>query len=172
MCEIASRQLPFEDVRDNSLISGLVKEGERPDIPPDCPVTFSKLIQQCWNADPNARPECEQILDEMAKHGHEFGDQTPQVAPEMSKSANSPSSSLSSSGSNPPSSGTRSLPPPPPPRRAEDTRPKLKVLFNFNATESDQLTIQQGEIVRLIAKDASGWWEGELNGKKGLFPGE
>ncbi|KAL9655961.1 hypothetical protein ABK040_007582 [Willaertia magna] len=58
---------------------------------------------------------------------------------------------------------------PPPPKKEE--KPKVKALYNYQATADDELTLKEGEIYILIDKDPSGWWEGELNGKRGLFPG-
>jgi hypothetical protein len=33
------------------------------------------------------------------------------------------------------------------------------------------LNLVEGDKVEVTKKDASGWWEGILDGKKGLFPG-
>jgi len=34
----------------------------------------------------------------------------------------------------------------------------------------DELTFKEGDMIHLVAKDDSGWWSGEFNGKIGLFP--
>lgn len=63
--------------------------------------------------------------------------------------------------------------PPPLPKKAVDPRPKLRAAYDYEATAVDELTLKEGDIVYLIEKDVSGWWEGELvlSGKRGLFPG-
>ncbi|KAE8622505.1 hypothetical protein XENTR_v10005264 [Xenopus tropicalis] len=54
------------------------------------------------------------------------------------------------------------------------TKPReyCKVLFPYEAMNEDELTIRDGDIVTVLSKECvdAGWWEGELNGKKGVFP--
>ncbi|XP_053313284.1 SH3 domain-containing kinase-binding protein 1 isoform X2 [Spea bombifrons] len=47
-----------------------------------------------------------------------------------------------------------------------------KVLFPYEALNEDELTIREGDIVAVINKDCVdvGWWEGEINGRRGVFP--
>ncbi|XP_073796907.1 SH3 domain-containing kinase-binding protein 1 isoform X4 [Danio rerio] len=47
-----------------------------------------------------------------------------------------------------------------------------KVIFPYEAQNEDELSIKEGDIVTIINKDCAdaGWWLGELNGKKGVFP--
>ncbi|NXG49976.1 SH3K1 protein, partial [Psilopogon haemacephalus] len=63
------------------------------------------------------------------------------------------------------------------PAKAEvDSRTKTKeyckVIFPYEAQNDDELTIREGDVVTLISKDCIdvGWWEGELNGRRGVFP--
>uniref|UniRef100_A0A670YJP7 SH3 domain-containing kinase-binding protein 1 n=1 Tax=Pseudonaja textilis TaxID=8673 RepID=A0A670YJP7_PSETE len=57
-----------------------------------------------------------------------------------------------------------------------DSRTKMKeyckVIFPYEAQNEDELTIREGDIVTLVNKDCidAGWWEGELNGRRGVFP--
>lgn len=44
------------------------------------------------------------------------------------------------------------------------------VEFAYQAQHDDELTITVGDIVANIKKDDGGWWEGELDGRRGLFP--
>ncbi|KAF7721425.1 hypothetical protein EC973_004690 [Apophysomyces ossiformis] len=44
------------------------------------------------------------------------------------------------------------------------------VLYDFEAVNSDELNIREGDKVIVTKKDDSGWWEGVLNGKTGIFP--
>ncbi|XP_018596690.1 SH3 domain-containing kinase-binding protein 1 isoform X2 [Scleropages formosus] len=44
------------------------------------------------------------------------------------------------------------------------------VEFDYKAQHDDELTITVGDIISNIRKDEGGWWEGELAGRRGLFP--
>ena len=45
-----------------------------------------------------------------------------------------------------------------------------RVTFSYNAEDEDELTLKVGDIIENIADWETGWWDGELNGKKGVFP--
>jgi hypothetical protein len=45
-----------------------------------------------------------------------------------------------------------------------------KVLFPYQAQESNELTFAKDDIIRIVSQEDVGWWEGELNGFVGLFP--
>ncbi|XP_056284917.1 CD2-associated protein [Pseudoliparis swirei] len=47
-----------------------------------------------------------------------------------------------------------------------------KVKFAFEATNEDELTIKEGDILHILSKDTGepGWWRGEIGGKDGVFP--
>ncbi|XP_039749787.1 SH3 domain-containing kinase-binding protein 1 isoform X2 [Pararge aegeria] len=49
---------------------------------------------------------------------------------------------------------------------------QCRVLFPYAAVNDDELTLEEGEIVNIVSKDAPdrGWWRGELHGRVGLFP--
>jgi myosin I len=61
--------------------------------------------------------------------------------------------------------------PPPNLPKKKESKPQAKALFDYDATASDELTIKEGDIINIVEKSESGWWEGEINGKVGLFPG-
>ncbi|NXY81581.1 CD2AP protein, partial [Alcedo cyanopectus] len=45
------------------------------------------------------------------------------------------------------------------------------VEYDYDAVHDDELTIRVGEIIRNVKKlEEEGWLEGELNGKRGMFP--
>ncbi|KAG8546206.1 hypothetical protein GDO81_019543, partial [Engystomops pustulosus] len=62
------------------------------------------------------------------------------------------------------------------PRTETDSKPKAKetcrALYNYEATNDDELSFKEGDVIHLISKDTGdpGWWRGELNGKEGVFP--
>ena len=45
-------------------------------------------------------------------------------------------------------------------------------MFDYDAANPDELTLKEGQVVVVLSKHAgdSGWWEGELHGKRGVFP--
>uniref|UniRef100_A0A3B3VHX9 SH3 domain containing 21 n=1 Tax=Poecilia latipinna TaxID=48699 RepID=A0A3B3VHX9_9TELE len=48
---------------------------------------------------------------------------------------------------------------------------KVLVLVDFEATISDELTVKMGEVVTNVTKaNEDGWLQGELRGKRGIFP--
>ena len=49
---------------------------------------------------------------------------------------------------------------------------KVRALFDYDAQSEHELSFKQGEIINIVEKDTSGWWNGELNGQFGLFPAE
>ena len=47
----------------------------------------------------------------------------------------------------------------------------VEVQYDYNAQDSDELTIRVGDIIRNCEPAVyEGWMEGELNGKRGVFP--
>jgi len=45
------------------------------------------------------------------------------------------------------------------------------VEFDYDATEDDELTIKVGDVITEVVKSScDGWYEGKLNGKRGMFP--
>lgn len=44
---------------------------------------------------------------------------------------------------------------------------KVKAIYSYEAEEDNELNFQENEILEIINEDPSGWWEAELNGKKG-----
>jgi len=43
---------------------------------------------------------------------------------------------------------------------------------NFNGQEAEELTFRQNDIFLITSKPFPDWWEGEVNGRRGLFPRE
>ena len=42
--------------------------------------------------------------------------------------------------------------------------------YEYKAEQEDELTLKVGDIITGVLTADGGWWEGELNGKKGMFP--
>ncbi|XP_041720869.1 CD2-associated protein isoform X3 [Coregonus clupeaformis] len=47
-----------------------------------------------------------------------------------------------------------------------------KATFAFEATNEDELTLKEGDVIQILSKDTGepGWWRGEVGGKEGVFP--
>ncbi|KAJ3223377.1 Unconventional myosin-Ie [Chytriomyces hyalinus] len=58
---------------------------------------------------------------------------------------------------------------PPPPLPPAKKLPQCKALYDYDATEADELSFKAGDIITIVSKD-EGWWTGNLRGQKGLFP--
>lgn len=48
---------------------------------------------------------------------------------------------------------------------------KAKATFDYTAEEDNELEFNEGDIINVLNRDDSGWWEGECNGRVGMFPG-
>ena len=46
----------------------------------------------------------------------------------------------------------------------------VEVKFDYDAEQPDELTLKVGDIIRNCKLVEDGWMEGELNGKRGIFP--
>ncbi|XP_041824216.1 SH3 domain-containing kinase-binding protein 1 isoform X2 [Melanotaenia boesemani] len=44
------------------------------------------------------------------------------------------------------------------------------VEFDYEAQQDDELSLTVGDVIVNIRRDDGGWWEGELGGRRGLFP--
>ena len=47
---------------------------------------------------------------------------------------------------------------------------RAKVLFEYKAENDDELSLVVGDIIQVTKQTDDGWWEGEHNGEKGVFP--
>uniref|UniRef100_A0A915PJ71 Uncharacterized protein n=1 Tax=Setaria digitata TaxID=48799 RepID=A0A915PJ71_9BILA len=64
-------------------------------------------------------------------------------------------------------------------RRPEKPKPPLKpkplplveALYSYEAQDTDELSFVTGDKFELVNKDSSGWWQGRIQSRTGLFPG-
>ena len=47
---------------------------------------------------------------------------------------------------------------------------RVVAIYDYEAQGDEELTLRDGDIVNVIAKEDDVWWKGELNGKEGMFP--
>ncbi|XP_026769937.3 SH3 domain-containing protein 21 isoform X1 [Pangasianodon hypophthalmus] len=57
-------------------------------------------------------------------------------------------------------------------RKKTNIKECCQVMFDYTANAEDELDLKKGDIVTIINKvnDDEGWWEGEVNGRRGFFP--
>jgi len=65
----------------------------------------------------------------------------------------------------PPQGGGRGGGPPPP-----SNVPKAQAQYSYQGQTQDELSFNEGDVIIIHKKDPGGWWEGELNGKRGWIP--
>lgn len=70
--ELVSRKIPFSDANDPALIPSWVENGEREEIPVNCPKKLSTLIQACWEGDADKRPDAEAVVTFLKSDCDEF----------------------------------------------------------------------------------------------------
>ncbi|KAN0016101.1 hypothetical protein ACTFIU_006055 [Dictyostelium citrinum] len=51
-----------------------------------------------------------------------------------------------------------------------ESNPKAVVLFEYEATSEEELSLAPHEVIDIISKDDSGWWEGSKQQLNGVFP--
>jgi len=61
-------------------------------------------------------------------------------------------------------------PRPPPPARPGGRVERCRALYDFTAEDNTELPLRKGDVITIIKKGQD-WWEGECNGRRGLFPG-
>jgi growth factor receptor-binding protein 2 len=48
--------------------------------------------------------------------------------------------------------------------------PLVQALFDFAPQEAGELGFKRGDIINVLNREDENWWEGSLNGQRGLFP--
>ena len=86
-----------------------------------------------------------------------------------SSSTSSTNNSNNSNNSNNTASERRA-PLPVPPGMGPANGKFVRALYPLNTGNAGELILQEGDMIEVLHEDPSGWWEGRLNGKVGLFP--
>ncbi|XP_048755732.2 nostrin-like isoform X8 [Ostrea edulis] len=47
---------------------------------------------------------------------------------------------------------------------------RCRALYDYDAGQGDELTIKYGDVINIYDKQMDGWWQGEFNGRVGIFP--
>uniref|UniRef100_A0A8C8STR0 Myosin IE n=1 Tax=Pelusios castaneus TaxID=367368 RepID=A0A8C8STR0_9SAUR len=65
--------------------------------------------------------------------------------------------------------GGRAKPKPKP--KPQPRLPQCRALYAYDAQDTDELSFNAEDVIEITKEDPSGWWQGRLRGKEGLFPG-
>ncbi|CAK9033269.1 Glutamine synthetase leaf isozyme [Durusdinium trenchii] len=65
MWELISREEPYQGQGGVQVAYMAVEQGLRPEIPPYCPELFAQLMVECWEENPDMRPDFGQILERL-----------------------------------------------------------------------------------------------------------
>jgi myosin-1 len=59
---------------------------------------------------------------------------------------------------------------PPPMPAAAPAKPMARALYDYQGQTADELSFREGDMITVLKKDPGGWWEGELQGRRGWLP--
>ncbi|XP_053133870.1 unconventional myosin-Ie-like isoform X2 [Hemicordylus capensis] len=65
--------------------------------------------------------------------------------------------------------GGRAKPKPKP--KPQPRFPQCRALYAYDAQDTDELSFNADDFIEIIKEDPSGWWQGRIRGKEGVFPG-
>lgn len=60
--ELASCKLPFSDAPNEATVGTWISQGEKEEIPKDCPNELAAIINDCWQVSPEKRPTAAAIV--------------------------------------------------------------------------------------------------------------
>jgi len=63
--EILTGEEPYANMHCGAIIGGIVSNTLRPPIPENCDRDWRKLMEQCWSANPDARPSFTEVTDRL-----------------------------------------------------------------------------------------------------------
>ena len=52
---------------DGWAVAAAIQQGQRPEIPDDCPPQLRNLIKKCWDSEPKQRPTMQQAIEDLKK---------------------------------------------------------------------------------------------------------
>ncbi|KAL9995451.1 putative dual-specificity kinase TKL-Pl-4 family [Helianthus debilis subsp. tardiflorus] len=60
--EVYCCDMPYADLSFAEVSSAVVRQNLRPDIPKCCPSSFANILRKCWDANPDKRPEMDEVV--------------------------------------------------------------------------------------------------------------
>jgi len=56
------------------------------------------------------------------------------------------------------------------PQKPQFNGPRAQALYDYESSAQDELSFTKDTIINILQQDPSGWWEGEIDGRKGWCP--
>ncbi len=63
--ELSTREIPFKDAQNQLQAMGWIKDGEKEEIPGDCPPRLKTIIESCWDLTSTKRPTASQVVEQL-----------------------------------------------------------------------------------------------------------
>jgi len=60
--------------------------------------------------------------------------------------------------------------PPEPQAGSGDLPAQARALYDFDAQDTEELAFKAGDIINIIQAVDAEWWQGEVDGRQGIFP--
>ncbi|KAL8214963.1 hypothetical protein R6Q57_004412 [Mikania cordata] len=60
--EVYCCDMPYADLSFAEVSSAVVRQNLRPEIPKCCPSSFANILRKCWDANPDKRPEMDEVV--------------------------------------------------------------------------------------------------------------
>jgi len=76
MWEIAARQIPYCGANPAVIKHCVMMEGQREEIPSDCPEGYADLIQKCWDQVPANRPSIDSVIETLSHIKRAYANKT------------------------------------------------------------------------------------------------
>ncbi|CAI9100203.1 OLC1v1037146C1 [Oldenlandia corymbosa var. corymbosa] len=67
MWELLTGEEPYQNMRSEEIIAGIIRGDLRPEIPSWCDPAWRSLMERCWSTDPKSRPPFSEIAKELRK---------------------------------------------------------------------------------------------------------
>lgn len=128
---------------------------------------YYKLKSQNPNLHPPSAPQKSRLTDvDRQKEEEEL-----QMALRLSVQDTTPAPQVKpSQPQGPPQSQPASQPQTLPSGTTAATVSRVRALFDFQATDADELTFRKGDIIAVLESVYKDWWKGLLRGQTGIFP--
>jgi len=132
---------------------------------------YHRLKSQNPNLHPPSAPSKSRLTDiDRQKEEEELQMALKLSIQDKATQAQAKSSQQQSSSSGPSQSQPTTQPQTVPSGTTAATVSRVRALFDFQATDPDELTFRKGDIIAVLESVYKDWWKGFLKGQTGIFP--